>query len=79
MKPLDMFNPGEEGQICEILQESPCAHKLMTMGLLPGTKLEVLRIAPLGGPMAIKVNQSQLALRKKDAMHVIMEQSQTKS
>lgn len=41
-------------------------HKLMSMGLLPGTSFEVLGIAPLGDPIAIKVKGFLLSLRKSE-------------
>ena len=37
---------------------------MMTMGLIPGTKVTVLRSAPLGDPIAIGVRSYNLALRK---------------
>ena len=39
----------------------------MTMGLIPGTKVKVLRSAPLGDPMAIGIRSYNLALRLEDA------------
>ena len=41
-------------------------HKLMSMGLLPGTVFKVLGVAPLGDPVAIKVKDFCLSLRKKE-------------
>ena len=41
--------------------------RLMTMGLTPGTKVTILRSAPLGDPIAIGVRSYNLALRKMDA------------
>ena len=41
-------------------------HKLMSMGLLPGTSFKVLEVAPLGDPIAIKVKDFYLSLRKKE-------------
>lgn len=41
--------------------------RLMTMGLLPGTRVKVLRSAPLGDPMAIGLRSYHLAIRRRDA------------
>ena len=46
--------------------------KLMEMGCLPGTQIVVTNIAPLGDPIAITVNDYQLALRKSEAKAVII-------
>lgn len=43
--------------------------KLYEMGLLPGTSVQVMHIAPFGGPYYISLNNGhyRLALRKKEA------------
>ena len=47
--------------------ESEIKSRLMTMGLIPGTKIEILRSAPLGDPIAIRIRAYNLALRRDDA------------
>lgn len=49
------------------IKESNIKNRLMTMGLIPGTKVEVLRSSPFGNPMAIRLRAYNLALRKDDA------------
>ena len=49
------------------IAESSIKQRLMTMGLIPGTRVEVLRSAPLGDPIAIRLRAYNLALRKDDA------------
>ena len=46
--------------------------KLMEMGCLPGEKIVVERIAPLGDPIAINVSGYQLSLRKREASTIIL-------
>jgi ferrous iron transport protein A len=41
--------------------------KLLEMGCIPGEEIEVVRIAPLGDPMAIMVAGYLLSLRKDEA------------
>ncbi len=48
--------------------------RLMTMGLIPGTKVQILRSAPLGDPIAIRVRSYNLAIRKADAEKIAVEQ-----
>ncbi len=45
----------------------PKAARLLEMGLLPGTTVEVIRSAPLGFPIEIKVRGYLLTLRKEEA------------
>lgn len=51
----------------ESLETSPLKSRLMTMGLIKGTMVKVLRSAPLGDPMAIHVRSYNLSLRLADA------------
>jgi ferrous iron transport protein A len=41
--------------------------KLLEMGCIPGEEIEVIRMAPLGDPIAILVAGYQLSLRKDEA------------
>ena len=52
------------------LEESPLKQRLMTMGLIPGTRVEVLNSAPMGDPIAIRIRSYNLALRKDDAENI---------
>lgn len=63
---------GKVGMTLKIRQigDSELKERMMTMGLIPGTKVEVLRSAPLGDPIAIRVRSYNLALRKADAEYV---------
>ena len=54
--------------------DSDLKERLMTMGLTPGTKVKVLRSAPLGDPIAIGVRSYNLALRREDAAKVQVQQ-----
>ena len=47
--------------------EKTYRHRLISMGLLPGTELTVLRAAPLGDPIEISVRGFALSLRKQEA------------
>ena len=60
---------GKTGMTLKILQisESPLKQRLMSMGMIPGTKVTVLRSAPMGDPIAIGIRSYNLALRRADA------------
>ena len=55
-----------------VLASLPPEHRqrLLEMGLTVGTQLEVVRFAPLGDPIDIKVRGYHLSLRKKEASGV---------
>ncbi len=41
--------------------------KLLALGLTPGIELGVVRVAPMGDPVEIRVRGSSLSLRKEEA------------
>jgi ferrous iron transport protein A len=47
--------------------------RLREMGLLAGTRITLIRTAPLGDPIEIKVRGYHLTLRKSEAEHVLVE------
>lgn len=59
------------GDRAKILGFSPCEphyrQKLLSMGLLPGSVIELTCIAPLGDPLQIVTRGSVLSLRKAEA------------
>lgn len=73
MQVVDL-KPGQKVQIISLKKGIADAYRrrLLAMGLLPGAFFEVLRIAPLGDPMEIKVRGTFISLRKNEAalMHV---------
>lgn len=56
--------------------ESDLKQRLMTMGLLPGTRVEVLNSAPLGDPIALRLRSYNLAMRRDDAAQIEVSQVQ---
>lgn len=61
--------PGDAFTI-QSIGDSGLKQRLMTMGLIPGTRIEVLRSAPFGDPMAIRIRSYNLALRREDAAKI---------
>lgn len=62
----------EAGMVVRIdeVGESALKQRLMTMGLIPGTRVEILHSAPLGDPIALRLRSYNLALRKDDAANI---------
>lgn len=57
------------------IADFPLKDRLMTMGMLPGTSVKVLRSAPFGDPMAISVRSYSLVMRRDDAAKIEVEQA----
>ncbi len=47
--------------------------RLFALGVIPGAIVEVLRIAPLGDPMQLKVGGSFISIRKSEAAIITVE------
>lgn len=67
--------PGMVVRIDEV-GESALKQRLMTMGLIPGTRVEILNSAPMGDPIAIRLRSYNLAMRKDDAANIQVTQIQ---
>ena len=68
--PLAELRAGERGCVQPATHDHPAAQRLLAMGLLPGTEVEVVQIAPLGDPVEIAFRGMKLSLRKADAAAV---------
>ena len=68
---LDL-KPGQRSRIRGWVSDSPPA-RLMEMGLLPGADVELIRFAPLGDPIDIKVRGFHLSIRKSEARLIEVE------
>lgn len=62
---------GDSGVIVE-LERGDLSLKLMEMGFLPGEKISVDKIAPLGDPISVKIGSYLLSLRKEEANAVLV-------
>ena len=49
--------------------------KLLSMGLTPGAELEVVRVAPMGDPVEIRVRGTSVSLRKGEAESLQVEKT----
>jgi DtxR family Mn-dependent transcriptional regulator len=64
----------QEGTIAFIRGDNKILRRLLDMGLTPGTKIKVSRIAPLKGPVEIAVRGSKLALGDEIICNVFVKQ-----
>ncbi len=67
---LDRLAPGERGRIARIDAEPSITRRLMELGLVPGTDVEMVRTAPLGDPLEVAVRGLHLSLRRSEAGHI---------
>lgn len=48
--------------------------KLLTMGILPGATIDIIRVAPLGDPVQIRTRRVSLAVRQRDLADIILQE-----
>ncbi|GEM_PF-26063 len=62
------FSPASAWKIVGFSREISPAYrqKLLSLGMLPGSSFNVVRVAPLGDPIHIETRRVSLVLRKKD-------------
>ncbi len=70
---LSELEPGEEGVVVKILGRGPVVRRMADMGLTPGTRVKVLRKAPLRDPIEFEVRGYNLSLRRDEASLVLVE------
>jgi len=73
LHPLTSLPLGSQAIVVEINLPPESRPRLMEMGLLVGTVVELVRFAPLGDPMEIKVRGYHLTLRKHEAEQILVQ------
>lgn len=72
---LSKLKPGDRGRITSIGAIGPLKRRLMDMGVLVGEEVRVLKTAPLGDPIEVRIKSYNLSLRKKEAEGIGVEVS----
>ena len=74
--PLSQLRPGQAGVIVRIEREEPALLKhLASLGLLPRTRVEVEEVAPLRGPVLIRLGAARYALGRKVAAKILVREA----
>ncbi|WP_370873487.1 FeoA family protein [Peribacillus cavernae] len=69
---MKLFN-GEKGHLIQIVSlnlEGVMRRRLLDLGFVPGAVVEVVRKSPLGDPIAFRVSQTTIALRKEESSKI---------
>jgi Fe2+ transport system protein FeoA len=76
MKTLDKLIPGQRAIVKTVTGEGSAIYqRLMEMGVFEGAEVEVVRLAPLGDPMELRLHGYNLSVRKSEAAFVSVEVS----
>ena len=61
---------GPIARVASVISNDPVMLRLMEMGLVPGTPVQVLKRAPFGGPLQVRVQDYRLSLRRSEAQRL---------
>lgn len=64
---LSELSIGEKATVKNVSGESAVTRRLMEMGVVPGVRVRVVKTAPFGCPIEIKVRGYNLAIRRSEA------------
>jgi len=67
---LDRLPSGVEARVVAVAGSGPVARRLMEMGVVPGAPVSVVKAAPLGDPLEVRVRNYHLALRRSEAQTI---------
>lgn len=73
MATLDQMKPGQKAKVVRVERKGPATRRIADMGVVRGAVVEVVKVAPLGDPIEIKVKGYNLSLRKSDAAGITVE------
>lgn len=62
----------ESGIIATVGGEGALRLRLLDMGLIPGTKVTLQKIAPMGDPIQIHLRGYELTIRREDAARITL-------
>jgi ferrous iron transport protein A len=64
---------GSNARILSVSGEDDITRRLLEMGVTPGAPVRVVKSAPFGCPMEIRVRNSHLAIRRSEANSILVE------
>ncbi len=72
---LSDLNIGDKGSIHSVKATGEIRRRLLDVGLFRGTKFKIMRLAPLGDPIVIRVKGFDLSLRLEEAKQIRVEKT----
>lgn len=70
IKTLDQFVPGDQGEVVKVGGQGAIRRRLLDMGITPGTRILLIKTAPMGDPFEITLRGFNLSIRKEDARYI---------
>ena len=71
---IDDLKIGQSGVIDRVGGEGALRLRFLDMGLIPGTRVTLRKIAPMGDPIQIQVRGYELTIRREDAAKIALKE-----
>lgn len=71
--PLNELNIGTYGKVKELTAEGKARRRMLDLGLIKDTVIELLRKSPAGDPIAYEIRGAVIALRCEEAAKILVE------
>lgn len=75
--PLTQMKLGISGTVTGLTGDLPLQSRLVEMGILPGTPIRLVRVAPFKGPLALKIRDYYVSVRLEEAQSIQVEVTET--
>src|SRR4051812_34863528 len=73
---LDILPIGATARVTGVSGSGAIARRLMEMGVVPGAPVRIIKAAPLGDPIEVRVRGYHLALRRTEAQTIMVSSEQ---
>ena len=79
MNKLNELKPGQSARIEQVGGEGALRQHFLDMGVIPGAEVTMMKLAPLGDPMELRIHGYELTLRLADAEKILITPLQSTS
>lgn len=63
--------PLKKAAVVEVVEgDRAFRRRIMEMGLVPGTRVRLVAVAPMGDPMTLELRSSRVSIRRREASQV---------
>ena len=69
---LDKLKQGQSAIVQTVGGDGALRQHFLDMGLIPGTKVQLQKIAPMGDPIQIQIRGYELTIRREDAQKITL-------
>ena len=70
---LNELSVGQTAKIVKVGGEGPLRLRFLDMGLIPGTEIKLMKVAPMGDPIEVRLRGYELTMRLDEAEWIEVE------